>query len=198
MKRHNSIQKRECQLSEIGSAVGVDKRKWYIARVKNNTELSSSEKLRKMGYETFVALQEIVEEHNGKRMKRKKVVASTYLFVYVTEKERKEIVNLSFILRFTTNTSGQVDTFGRKPLAIIPDKEMDQFRTLIEKSETEVCIEAFPRKNSRKVKICSGALKGLSGYAIHVSEEKHFFVMSLSYLGCAKISISNGVLKPRE
>lgn len=198
MNRHNIIPKRERQLSETGDAVGVDKKKWFIAIVKNNTELSSSMKLGQMGYETFVPLQDIVYEYNGRLKKRKKVVVSTYLFVHVSDKERRQIVNFPFVLRFLTNISGKRDSFGKHPLAIIPDEEMSKFCTLVEKSETEIFIEATPKDTGEEVEIRSGKLKGLSGHVIHVSEEKHFFILQISCLGCAKVSVNYGILRPKK
>ena len=122
----SKILQSERQLSEIGDAVGVDKKKWFVAIVNNNTELSSARKLGNLGYETFVPIQEIISDFNGKRRKRKKVVISMLLFVHVSEQERKQIVNLPFVKRFMTNVSGQKDSFGKHPIATIPNEQMDQ------------------------------------------------------------------------
>lgn len=39
--------------NDVGDAVGLEKSFWFVAIVNNNTEKSSSEKLQKMGIETY-------------------------------------------------------------------------------------------------------------------------------------------------
>ncbi len=191
----NKILPLKRQLSKIDDAVGVNIRKWFVAIVNNNTELSTSKKLNSLGYETFVPQQEIVSIIDGKRKKCKRVVISTLLFVYITEQERKQIVSLPFIKRFMVNISGMKDSFGKHPIAVIPDCQIQQFRRLIEKSENEVHIESLPKNIGSKVIIVNGALKGLTGHVVQLSDEKSFFIIQLDVLGCAKIQINPKYLK---
>jgi len=82
-----------------GSAVGVQKRDWVIAVVKNNTELLCQKRLSEQGYEAYVPTQEnVVLGSKG----RKKIVTSVLIpakvIVRVTENERKEVVKLPYIV----------------------------------------------------------------------------------------------------
>lgn len=187
----NNILKSERQLSKTGDTVGVDKKKWFVAIVSNNTELSSEKKLENLGYKTFVPVQEIIYEVNGKRKKRKKVVLATLLFVHVTELERKQIVILPFVKRFMTNVSGQIDSYGKHPLAVIPDEQMNQFRTLVENSDEEIIFESMPRRIGDMVEISEGKLKGLVGNLIQLPDGHSFLAIALDSLGCAKVLISS-------
>lgn len=195
MAKPNNILQTERQLSKIGDAVGVDKKKWFVAIVNNNTELSSARKLENLGYETFVPIQEIISDFNGKRRKRKKVVISMLLFVHVSEQERKQIVNLPFVKRFMTNVSGQKDSFGKHPIATIPNLQMERFRTLIEKSDNEVYVESMPKNIGDQVGITEGRLKGLVGNVIRLPEGQTFLAVVLDSLGCAKVLINPKHLK---
>ncbi len=198
MAKPNNILQTERQLSKIGDAVGVDKKKWFVAIVNNNTELSSARKLENLGFETFVPQQEIISDFNGKRRKQKKVVISMLLFVYVSERERKHIVNLPFVKRFMINVSGQKDSSGKHPLAVIPDDQMNQFRTLVENSDEEIIFDSMPRRIGDNVEITEGNLKGLIGSIIELSEEQSFFVIALESLGCARVLISSKSIKRKE
>lgn len=191
MAKPNNILQTERQLSKIGDAVGVDKKKWFVAIVNNNTELSSARKLENLGFETFVPIQEIISDFNGKRRKRKKVVISMLLFVHVSEQERRQIVNLPFVKRFMTNVSGQKDSFGKHPIATIPDEQMEQLIKLLQHSESEVFIESLPKSIGEEVTICGGPLNGLTGHVVQMSQQKQCFIIQISCLGCAKIHITH-------
>lgn len=43
--------------SGVGGAVGVERRCWFVAIVKNNTEKMAHERLAKAGYESYLATQ---------------------------------------------------------------------------------------------------------------------------------------------
>ncbi len=191
----SKILQSERQLSEIGDAVGVNERKWFVAIVNNNTELSSSRKLENLGYETFVPLQEIVSESNGKRRKRNRVVIPSMLFVHVTEQERKQIVNLSFIKRFLTDIAGSKDALGKHPLAIIPDEQLQQLRTILIHSESYVYIESMPKSIGDRVEIVKGDLRGLKGYVTGFSDDHSYFYIQLNALGCARLLIDTSIVK---
>lgn len=47
-------------LNNVGDAVGVEKRLWYVAIVNNNHEKSVQERLERLGHESYVAKQRVV------------------------------------------------------------------------------------------------------------------------------------------
>lgn len=82
----------------VGDAVGLEKRYWFVAIVKNNTEKSSLERLTKDGYEGYVATQTVFRIwKNGRRAKINHVVLPGLLFVKCSEKERLQIVTFPYI-----------------------------------------------------------------------------------------------------
>ena len=86
-------------------------RKWLVACVAPNTEKVSRDRLLALGYEAFVASQEEVRLYkNGDRKKRKKVervVITQYVFLHVTEQERRQVVELPYIKYFLLDRSYQ-------------------------------------------------------------------------------------------
>ena len=64
--------------SGVGGAVGVERRCWFVAIVKNNTEKMAHERLAKAGYESYLATQTLYRvRKNGRRAKIEHVVLPT-------------------------------------------------------------------------------------------------------------------------
>lgn len=175
-----------------GDAVGVGNRKWFVAIVNNNTEKSVQERLGKLGYESFVAKQSVMRVwKNGRKSMVDKVVIPSLVFVKCTEKERREIVTQPYINRFMTNrAAAQVEGFS-KPLAVIPQNQMDTLRFMLGQSDVPVSFIDMPFKEQDKVVVIRGALKGVEGEVIHVSEGKSDVVVRIDLIGIAKMTIDS-------
>lgn len=174
----------------VGDAVGVESRKWYVAIVNNNTEKAAQERLEKMRYETYVAKQVVLRVwKNGKKAKVDKVVIPSIVFIKCTEKERKDIVALSFINRFLTNKAATSTNGLTKPLAIIPQKQIDTLRFMLGQSDIPVTIVDTPFREHDKVEVIRGNLKGLEGEVIQVNAGKSEVIVRIDILGSAKMSI---------
>jgi transcription antitermination factor NusG len=176
---------------KTGDAVGVQGRKWVIAIVNNNTEKKCSERLMKMGYESYVPTQR--ETHRwctGKTKTIDRIVLPSLVFIRVNEQERKEIVTLSFIHKFMTNRAGAVDGFNRHAIATIPDVQIETLKFMLYNSETPVTVEAIPLKLGDKIQVIRGKLSGLVGSVLYCSDVESYLCVKLDILGCAKVRIS--------
>lgn len=176
----------------VGDAVGVDSRKWYVAIVKNNTEKTVQQRLAKLNYETFVAIQpEWRVWKNGKRALIDKVVIPSMVFVRCTEAERKHIVSFSFINRFLTNRAA-VSVEGRmNPVAIIPQKQIDMLRFMLGQSDIPITFSEAPLRQHDKVIVVRGDLKGVEGEVIQTCGCKSDVVVRIELLGSAKMTIDS-------
>ena len=164
---------------------------WFVAILKHNTERQSSEKLNKLGVENYLPTQtEIRVWRNGRKSKVDRVVIPSTLFVYCTEQKRKELVNLPFIFRFMTNKAGSANTgTSGKPLAIIPDKQIERLKFMLGQSDLPVEITSKPFNVGDKVRVIRGKLKGLEGEVCDLKSTKSELVVALNFFGCAKLSI---------
>ena len=94
----------------------IDARQWLVARVAPNTEKASRERPIELGYDAFVASQQEIRIYkNGNRKKRKKierVVITQYIFLRLTEQERRTVVTLPFVKAFLINRSSEQRTFA--------------------------------------------------------------------------------------
>lgn len=176
--------------SNVGDAVGVEKNAWYVAIVGNNTEKSSSTKLTKLDYECYVPIQqELRVWKNGKRSIVDKVLIPTIIFIHCTEKQRKVIVSLPFINRFMINKAGSSRNSSSKPIAIIPERQIDQLKFMIGNSDTPITIANRPLKKGDSVRVVRGKLAGLEGEIMDINEKQSELIVALDFFGCAKLEI---------
>lgn len=180
----------------VGDAVGVGERKWFVAVVNHNTEKATEEKLQRLNYETYVAKQTVTRIwKNGRKAKVDKVVIPSLVFIRCTETERRNIVTFPFIKRFLVNKAGKSENSLSKPLAIVPQHEIDQLRFMLGQSSIPVTFIDTPFKVKSKVVVVRGDLKGVEGEVIQVSEGKSEVVVKIDLLGAAKMSIDTADLE---
>lgn len=174
----------------VDDAVGVGKSYWFVAIVNHNSEKQSSEKLSKMGVANYLPTQkEIRVWRNGRKSKVDRIVIPSTIFIHCTEQRRKEIVGLPFIFRFMTNKAGSIKDSTNKPLAIIPDNEIERLKFMLGQSDIPVEITDKPFKAGDKVRVIRGNLAGLEGEVIDLKEAKSELIVALNIFGCAKLSI---------
>jgi len=175
--------------SGVGDAVGVEKRKWYVAIVNHNTEKVSSERLEKLGYHSYVAVQdELRVWKNGRKAVITRVVIPSVVFIRCSEKERRHIVTLPYINRFMTDKAGMTGAGDRKPLAVIPDRQIHLLRFMLGNSDTPVSVSGDYQKGDR-VRVVRGRLAGLEGEVITVSGGRSELIVGLGVFGCARLTI---------
>ncbi len=182
---------------DAGGAVGVASRQWFVAIVKNNTEKSAEERLGRLGHETYVARQQVLRVwKNGRKAKVDKVLIPAMVFVKCTEAERKEIVALPFISRFMTNKVAASAESPTKPLAVIPQEQIDTLKFMLGQSDIPVTMVAAPYKVRDRVVVVRGNLRGLEGEVVQTAEGKSDLIIRVDLLGCAQVTINAIDLEP--
>lgn len=176
----------------VGDAVGMEKSHWFVAIVNHNTEKAVAEKLDKIGIENYLPVQtEYRVWKNGRKAKVDRVVIPSMIFIHCSEVKRKEIVTLPFINRFMVNKAGKSVNNLSKPVATIPNDQINRLRFMLGQSDIPVTITEKPYKCGDKVKVIRGTLAGLEGEIYNMSTEKSELVVALKHLGCARLSIEN-------
>lgn len=174
----------------VDDAVGVEK-SWFVAIVNHNAEKAAAEKLEKLGIKNYLPTQtEIRVWKNGRKAKGDRVVIPSTIFVYCTEQQRREIVGLPFINRFMTNKAGTIDGCRNKPIATIPDKQIEILKFMLSNSETPVTIALVDFKQGDKVRVVRGKLMGLEGEVMDLSKTRVELIVMLDFGGCAKLEIA--------
>jgi len=174
----------------VGDAVGMERSFWFVAIVNNNTEKSVSERLYKKGIEHFLPKQaETRIWKNGRKVKVDRIVIPATVFIYCTERKRKEIVEFPFIKRFMTNRAGASLNAGGKPLAVIPETQIERLKFMLDQSDTPVSITDKPLRVGDKVKVIRGSLMGLVGEVLDLKSSKSELIVNLDFFGCARLFI---------
>lgn len=151
-------------------AVGVSapRKNWYVGIVSNGRELLVSDRLAHdsdLGFESYVPVQtEEREWSRGRKHIHHSILFRAKVFIHVTDSERRDILKQHVgVLRFMTNIAGKPNEFGLRPLAIIPDSQIQALRLMIDASPEPVTVteDFFPRGTA--VRVINGPLKGLEG-----------------------------------
>lgn len=173
----------------VDDAVGVEKSYWFVAIVNHNAEKSAAEKLEKLKINHYLPTQtEIRVWKNGRKSKVDRVVIPSTIFIYCTEQQRKEIVGLPFINRFMTNKAGITKSEYHKPLAIIPDRQIQQLKFMLCQSDMPVTVSAKSLNRGDLVRIVRGNLAGLEGEVMDLSKDKTELIVALDFFGCARLT----------
>lgn len=176
--------------SVVNDAVGLEKSFWYVAIVNYNTEHKVSERLTKLGVSNYVPSQtEYKVWKNGRRVKKERLVIPSTVFVYCSETLRRELINLPYINRFMTNCAGSKDGLLHKPIATIPNEQIETLKFMLGNSDTPVNITVVNFKPGDKVRVMRGELKGLEGEVQDMSKDKSELVVRLDVFGCARLEI---------
>lgn len=182
--------------SDVGDAVGMENRKWFVAIVNNNTEKAVQSRLDKLHYETYVAKQTVVRVwKNGKKTKVDKVLLPAIVFIHCSESERKALVSLPYINRFMTDKTKKKSDTQPTPLAVIPQQQIDLLRFMLGQSEYPASMTDIPYKTRDRIVVVRGCLKGLEGEVIQTTEDKSEIIISVDILGCAKITINTSDIR---
>jgi transcription antitermination factor NusG len=180
---------------KVDDAVGVPNRQWFVAIVGRNTEKACRERLSALGYESYVATQmETRVWRTGQKKQVERVLISNILFIHVTERERLEIVKLPYINYFLTDKAGHTNDFGRHPLAVIPDSQMDMLRFMLYHADSPVSFTSEPLRLGDHIRVIRGQLTGCEGYVAKDGNQTHL-VVRIDFLGSAQVSISSDDLE---
>lgn len=180
---------------KVDDAVGVPNRQWFVAIVGRNTEKACRERLSALGYESYVATQmETRVWRTGQKKQVERVLISNILFIHVTERERLEIVKLPYINYFLTDKAGHTNDFGRHPLAVIPDSQMDMLRFMLYHADSPVSFTSEPLHLGDHIRVIRGQLTGCEGYVAKDGNQTHL-VVRIDFLGSAQVSISSDDLE---
>lgn len=188
--------------NDAADAVGVqfsNKKHWFIAVVKHGNEKICGKILTDLGYENYVPYQRELRQYaSGRRKWVDRLVLTSKVFVRTTEEDRlKNVVTLPIIYRFMVDPSRRANNMGHAAAAVIPDKEMDAFRRMIEQDELPVTYQETGAvfAEGDKVQVVVGKLSGLEGTVIRTVEGKHRLYVSLDILGSASVEIESSWLK---
>ena len=171
------------------SAEGVPQRYWFVAVVGRNTERACRERLEKLGYACYVASQEEVHVWaNGRKKKVEHVLITARIFVRLTESERLQVVRLPYINYFMTNRAAATNAYGGRPMAHVPDHQMQMLQFMLSHADAPVGFVSQVRLDDH-IRVVRGSLKGFEGRITREASGDAYAVAALDGLGCALMKV---------
>ena len=173
-------------INDTDDAVGLA---WYVALVRHNAEKKIQADLARQGFETYVASQPRLRIYpSGRKKWIDAIVIHSKIFIRCSDKDRLRILSHPFVYRFVTNPTGS-PVNGHRPVAVIPDAEMQTLRFMLGQIEHPVSFVEADIVPGKLVKITRGSLKGLQGKIIEATSHVKEIIIQLDFLGCAKVEV---------
>ena len=156
--------------------------------VRMHHEKKVSERLSKVGIESFVPVQQEIHQWSDRRKMVESVLLPMMVFVYADVRERKEVLSFSTVSRYMVMR-------GESSPTVIPDEQMARFRFMLDYSEDAVCMNSAPLARGEKVRVIKGPLTGLVGELVTIGGKSKIAVR-LDMLGCACADMPVGYVEP--
>lgn len=156
---------------------------WYVLETRMNHEKKVRSQLEKMGVECFLPSQEIERQWKYRKKKIEQLVIPMKIFVHIEKTAKLKVLQLTSVSRFMRDRKSSTSV-------IIPDRQMDQFISMVTSSNKTVEFCNGRIDTGVHVRVKSGPLSGLEGCIISQSGRTKLRV-EISALGggaCVEIS----------
>ena len=139
---------------------------WYAARTRFGQELKIRDRLVREGVEHFIP----TVSADGPR--KEKAVISNLVFLKATKAEALELANTGVIpVKYVIDCA-------TRTLLVVPDKQMEDFRRVLDLSLEEGGMMDRPLSLGDRVKVVKGPLKGVERHVIEFNG-RYYVVVSL-------------------
>ena len=157
-------------------------KRWLAAYVKMHHEKKVRDRLKTMGINHFLPVQEEVRQWSDRKKKVERVLIPMMIFVYVDSSEQRQVIELPSVLRYLVLR-------GERVPAVIPDNQMERFQFMVDHSDSPVQFDSQDLKPGTKVRVIKGSMSGLEGELVTV-DGKHTIAIRIQQLGCATVEVN--------
>lgn len=173
--------------SALPSANGADGggalcQHWYVAYTKSNLERRVAQQVNNLGFQTYVAIQKVWRQWSDRRKLMDKIVITQIVFVRCSLKDTEQIERLSYI-------SYILRVPGTRTKAVIPDKQIDDLRTVVTNADESVRFSPDKFHRGDAVNIRFGRFAGVTGTVERDADGFGYLIVNVDFLGCAKVKI---------
>lgn len=155
---------------------------WYVSYVRSCRERIAAGKLAFHGYEYYLPVQRVVRQWSDRKKIVERLVLPRMIFVHCTETERlRSLALVSDLYKYITNK-------GPFTASIIPDVEMETFRTMVERGSRDVNVVGEHFSPGDKVRVLDGPLEGFECELLTVGG-KRCLAVHLGFLGIATMDL---------
>ncbi len=148
----------------------TEKLNWYAARTRYQLEKRIKEQLDELYIENFIPFRKVMIERNGKRIEVERPVVSSIVFIRADERTCLSLP-ADYFLKLNYLRSRET---GR--LLVIPDKQMEDFKFLLDFSEEAVQVMNVTLKRGDRVRVIKGEFAGVEGELVRIQGHKRVVV----------------------
>ena len=188
--------KKKIEIEPNKGLIKPDDASWYVAVVRVNCEVKIAKSIQlnfnrdKVWFEYWVPMVKVVyiDRRTNKRKLKDKLFLSTFIFCHVSPKQLDNI-------RFRSDVYKMLTMPGQKCIYKVPDKEIIDYRNLVENDEEPVSAAPVPLKKGIKVRVMAGNMKGLEAYVQRYNGKRAVIGNEIKYISGATIEISRDLLE---
>lgn len=143
---------------------------WFAMRATYRRELIARDYLIGRGIEVFVPLKKVVKEIRGIKRKLTVPAINSLIFVHARKEELQEA---KFGVDYLQYLTRKLD--GRSIPIIVPDRQMEQFRQVVEDDtidKTFYAPEELDLAKGTKVRVHGGPMDGIEGVLLKVKGKR--------------------------
>lgn len=154
---------------------------WHAVFTASRAEKKVWERLVGQGIECFLPVQTVLRQWAYRKAKVVVPVIAGMIFVRVNRQERLAVLQTKGVVAF-------LKLRGDAEVAVIPDKQMESFRFLLDFSEESVEMTNENIKEGDWIRVVKGPLRGMEGELVQLKGETKVLVR-IDMLGCVMVNI---------
>lgn len=154
---------------------------WYVVYTASRAEKKVRERLEDAGIECYLPIQTVIRQWSYRKKKVEVPVLTGYIFVRISIEEKNNVLAIQGVVTFLKNR-------GSNNPATVPDKQLNDFRFLVDFSEEAIEMTNDNVVVGDTVHIIKGPLRGMIGELVQFNG-KHKVCVRIEGLGCALTSI---------
>ena len=189
MASRNSFEKH----TFFSPANGADDREayqknWVAVYTRPRSEKKAAEELNKAGIEVYLPIQKQIRQWSDRKKSVVVVVIPLIVFAYLSINELLTLKKHPLVQKILSRP-------GEKDAAVIPMDEIDKLKFILGQSDSPVSFDAgvFSVKNT--VRVTRGPLMGLHGTVMEYADGSSELVVSIDFLGGARLKIQKSDLE---
>nr|WP_306443291.1 UpxY family transcription antiterminator [Odoribacter splanchnicus] len=150
---------------------------WHAVFTASRAEKKVRDRLEELGVECFLPVQTVLRQWTYRKSRVVVPVIAGLVFVRVSRQEQVKVLQTKGVVAF-------LRLKGEAGAAVIPDKQMEDFRFLLDFSEEAVEMTNENIKAGDLVRVVKGSLRGMEGELI-----RQKVLVRIDMLGCAMVNI---------
>ena len=156
---------------------------WYVGFTKSCQEKKVAEVLTAMGVEHYLPIQKVRRKWSDRIKVIDKLVIPHMIFIFTDQDTRVKL------LPEINGLTGYMSKGGPWNPIVVPERQMNDFRFMVENASDDVLFEQNPLKPGDPIEVLVGPLAGMRGELIK-TEKGEYVAIRLMSMGAAMVKVS--------